>query len=138
MVAARTLVAFLAAFHVAFKDDLRVGRHLQRHRLAGRDLHRLAAQKTGEHELVDAGRQRRGGGIRHLLRVVDWLPIFYVLGAALIWATPSNQRIGDVAARSAAVRTKLVTVSRLDDATLPVVPWSPLTSSRRAPSPHRP
>jgi hypothetical protein len=37
----------------------------------------------------------------------------------------------------AVVRTKLVSVSRLDDATLPVVPWSALTSSRRAPSPRR-
>ena len=79
-----------------------------------------------------------GAFVRNLLRIVDWLPFFYVLGAAVIWATPSSQRIGDVAARSAVVRTKLVSVSRLDDAALPVVPWSALTSSRRAPSPRRP
>jgi len=79
-----------------------------------------------------------GAFVRNLLRIVDWLPFFYVLGAAVIWATPSSQRIGDVAARSAVVRTKLVSVSRLDDAALPVVPWSALTSSRRAPSPRQP
>ncbi|MCX6363889.1 MAG: RDD family protein [Actinobacteria bacterium] len=82
----------------------------------------------------DGARLGSGGAfVRNLLRVVDWLPLFYVLGAAVIWATPKNQRIGDLAARSAVVRTKLVTVSRLDDATLPVVPWSTVTSSRRAP-----
>jgi hypothetical protein len=31
------------------------------------------------------------------------------------------------------VRTKLVAVSKLDDGSLPVVPWSSLTSSRRSP-----
>jgi uncharacterized RDD family membrane protein YckC len=71
--------------------------------------------------------------VRNVLRIVDWLPLFYLLGAAVIWATPGNQRIGDLAARSAVVRTKLVAVSRLDDASLPVVPWSALTSSRRSP-----
>jgi uncharacterized RDD family membrane protein YckC len=84
---------------------------------------------------------RLGGGgafVRNLLRVVDWMPVFYVLGAATIWVTPRNQRVGDLAAHSAVVRTKLVSVSRLDDAALPVVPWSALTSSRRARSPRRP
>jgi len=87
----------------------------------------------------DGARLGSGGAfVRNLLRVVDWLPFFYVLGATVIWATPSNQRIGDIAARSTVVRTKLVAVGRLDDGSLPVVPWSPFTSSPRAPSPHRP
>ena len=70
--------------------------------------------------------------MRNLLRIVDWLPFFYGLGAAVIWATPRNQRIGDLAARSAVVRTKLVSVSRLDESELPIVPWSAVTPSRRA------
>jgi uncharacterized RDD family membrane protein YckC len=79
-----------------------------------------------------------GAFVRNLLRIVDWLPFYNLLGAAVIWATPGNQRIGDIAARSAVVRTKLVAVGRLDDGTLPIVPWSALTSSRRAPLPRRP
>ena len=81
------------------------------------------------------GAQLGAGGafVRTLLRIVDWLPFFYLLGAVVIWATRSNQRLGDLAARSVVVRIKLVTVSRLDDPTLPVVPWSAVTTSRRAP-----
>jgi len=84
---------------------------------------------------------RLGGGgafVRNLLRIVDWLPFCFLLGAAVIWATPKKQRIGDIAARTVVVRTKLMSVSRLDDAALAVVPWSAVTSSRRAPSPRRP
>ena len=73
-----------------------------------------------------------GAFVRNLLRIIDWLPLFYALGAALVWATPRNQRLGDLAARSAVVRTKLVAVSRLNEAKLPVVPWSTATRSRRA------
>jgi len=79
-----------------------------------------------------------GAFVRNLLRIVDWLPFYFLLGALLIWVTRKNQRLGDVAARSVVVRTKLVSVSRLDDAGLPVVPWSAVTSFRRAPSPRRP
>jgi uncharacterized RDD family membrane protein YckC len=79
-----------------------------------------------------------GALVRNLLRVVDWLPFFYVLGAAVVWITPGNQRLGDLAAHSAVVRTKLVSVHSLAAATLPVVPWSAVTSSRRAPSPRHP
>lgn len=79
-----------------------------------------------------------GAFVRNLLRILDWLPFFYLLGAGVIWATPKNQRLGDLAARSAVVRTKLVSLSRLDDGRLPVVPWSAVTSSRRAPPQQRP
>ena len=87
----------------------------------------------------DGGKLGAGGAfVRNLLRLVDWLPFLYVLGAAVIWVTPANQRVGDIAARSVVVRTKLVAVSRLEDGALPTVPWSAVTSSRRAPSPRRP
>jgi uncharacterized RDD family membrane protein YckC len=86
------------------------------------------------------GEKLRAGGafVRNLLRVVDWLPLFYVLGAAVIWATPRHQRLGDIAARSVVVRTKLVAVSRIEDGSLPVVPWAAVTSARHAPSLPRP
>jgi uncharacterized RDD family membrane protein YckC len=80
---------------------------------------------------------RLGGGgafVRNLLRIVDWLPFFYVLGAAVIWATPRNQRIGDVAARSVVVRAKLVSVNRIDDDALSIVPWAAVAPRSRAPS----
>jgi uncharacterized RDD family membrane protein YckC len=72
--------------------------------------------------------------VRNLLRIVDWLPFFYVLGAAVIWATPRNQRIGDVAARSVVVRAKLVSVNRIDDDALSIVPWAAVAPRSRAPS----
>jgi len=56
-------------------------------------------------------REQDGGGagagailIRTLLRIVDGLPIFYGLGAFVVLVTPSRQRIGDLAARTAVVR----------------------------------
>jgi uncharacterized RDD family membrane protein YckC len=86
----------------------------------------------------DGARLGAGGAfVRNLLRIVDWLPLFYALGAVLIWATPRSQRLGDLVARSAVVRTKLVTVGRLNEGTLPVVSWSSATTSRSAPSPPR-
>ncbi len=86
----------------------------------------------------DGARLGTGGAfVRNLLRIVDWLPFCYLLGAALVWATPGSRRIGDMAARSAVVRTKLVTVSKLDDGLLAVVPWSAAATSRHAPSPRR-
>lgn len=82
----------------------------------------------------DGARLGAGGAfVRNLLRLADWLPLFYALGAAAIWATPRNQRLGDLAARSVVVRTRLVSVSKLRDDALPVIAWSAVTSSRRAP-----
>jgi uncharacterized RDD family membrane protein YckC len=38
--------------------------------------------------------------IRNLLRVVDWLPVFYVLGAIAVARSSKRQRIGDLVART--------------------------------------
>ena len=38
--------------------------------------------------------------IRNLLRVVDVLPFFYILGMILIFSTLKNQRLGDMAAKT--------------------------------------
>lgn len=42
--------------------------------------------------------------VRNLLRVVDFLPAFYALGAVSILASGHNQRLGDLAGRTLVVR----------------------------------
>jgi uncharacterized RDD family membrane protein YckC len=66
--------------------------------------------------VVDAG----GGPItvgqaivRNLVRVVDFLPLYYAVGAIAIFASPRNQRLGDLAAGTVVVRERLAV--RLDD-----------------------
>lgn len=44
--------------------------------------------------------------IRNLLRLVDFLPFSYLVGAAAILATPRNQRLGDLAAGTLVVRER--------------------------------
>lgn len=43
--------------------------------------------------------------IRNLLRIVDSLPIFYVVGIVVAFLTDDNQRIGDVASNTVVVHT---------------------------------
>ena len=64
VVAEGALEAGLALLDVALEDDLGVGGHLEVDGRARRELDRLAAQEAGEHELADAGRQRRRRGVR--------------------------------------------------------------------------
>jgi uncharacterized RDD family membrane protein YckC len=42
--------------------------------------------------------------VRNLLRVIDALPFAYILGAILIWTSPSKQRLGDRVAHTVVVR----------------------------------
>src|SRR5438309_7014876 len=42
--------------------------------------------------------------VRNLIRVVDFLPVFYGVGFLLIILTPKNQRLGDLAAGTYVVR----------------------------------
>jgi uncharacterized RDD family membrane protein YckC len=42
--------------------------------------------------------------IRNLLRVVDWLPSFYLVGGAAVVLTGKNQRVGDLVADTIVVR----------------------------------
>lgn len=44
--------------------------------------------------------------LRNVLRFVDGLPVFYLVGIICIAATKENQRIGDLAARSTVVRSR--------------------------------
>ena len=43
--------------------------------------------------------------IRSLLRLVDWLPLAYILGILLIITTKKRQRIGDMVAKTVVVKT---------------------------------
>lgn len=43
--------------------------------------------------------------IRNLLRVVDMLPAFYLLGGVVAWFSPKTQRLGDLAASTIVIRT---------------------------------
>ena len=51
--------------------------------------------------------------IRNVIRVIDFLPTAYLLGATVILATPKNQRIGDVVAGTLVVRERRASVRAL-------------------------
>lgn len=44
--------------------------------------------------------------VRNVLRFVDFLPFFYLLGAILIWTSKSKQRLGDRLAKTVVVSKK--------------------------------
>jgi uncharacterized RDD family membrane protein YckC len=46
-----------------------------------------------------------GAAIRNLLRYIDWLPFFYLVGVVVIYLTDDDQRLGDVAADTLVVKT---------------------------------
>ena len=52
------------------------------------------------------GRPESAGAaaVRNVVRIVDWLPSFYLVGGASIVATARNQRLGDLAADTIVVR----------------------------------
>ena len=51
--------------------------------------------------------------IRNILRIIDGLPIFYLVGFIFVAVTPKNQRLGDFAAGTLVVRTPVVEPSGL-------------------------
>ncbi len=52
--------------------------------------------------------------IRNLLRVVDMLPLFYLVGGATAFLTPKAQRLGDVAANTVVIRIPQLSQPDLD------------------------
>ena len=63
--------------------------------------------------------------IRNTLRLIDFLPFAYVIGALLILATKRNQRLGDLAAGTLVVReTRAATVAPSVVAPRPAAPVS--------------
>jgi uncharacterized RDD family membrane protein YckC len=61
--------------------------------------------------------------VRTLLMAVDWLPACFALGALVIWLTPRNQRLGDLAARTVVTRTRRLSAGHLQGGRVPVAPW---------------
>jgi uncharacterized RDD family membrane protein YckC len=59
---------------------------------------RVVDETTLQH--LDFGRSL----VRNILRIIDWLPFFYLIGFILIATTEKKQRLGDMAARSIVVR----------------------------------
>ncbi len=41
--------------------------------------------------------------IRNIMRIIDFLPVFYLLGAISVWVTKKKQRIGDILAKTVVV-----------------------------------
>ena len=70
---------------------------------------RTPGKRLNGMRVVRAGGQPVGfvtSAIRNVLRVVDFLPFAYVIGATAILATAKNQRLGDVAAGTLVVRDR--------------------------------
>ena len=57
----------------------------------------------------------RASALRNLLRLVDMLPGLYLVGAIAIFATRSNQRLGDLAAGTIVVREPRAAARRRRD-----------------------
>ena len=49
---------------------------------------------------VDMGR----AFIRNILRIIDWLPFFYIVGFVLVESQPQKKRLGDTVARTIVVK----------------------------------
>jgi uncharacterized RDD family membrane protein YckC len=65
--------------------------------------------------------------IRNLLRLVDILPGFYVVGGIAVLASPRNQRLGDMAADTLVVRERRAVDERLAEQAAPAVLAAPET-----------
>ena len=54
--------------------------------------------------------------LRNLLRVIDFLPAVFIVGAASILLTKTNQRVGDITANTIVIRERLPHVDRAEHA----------------------
>jgi uncharacterized RDD family membrane protein YckC len=52
--------------------------------------------------------------LRNLLRFVDSLPVFYLVGGLVCWLSPKSQRLGDIAANTVVVRLPRIAKPDLD------------------------
>lgn len=67
--------------------------------LRGQTIGKMA---TGLYVMTEDGRQPSWGAIalRTILRLVDWLPVFYLVGFICAAVTPRHQRLGDLVAKT--------------------------------------
>jgi uncharacterized RDD family membrane protein YckC len=92
---------------------------------------RTVGKRVCDLRVVRADGRPIGAGasfMRNVLRAVDFLPAFYVVATIVVWLTPRNQRVGDLAARTVVVRPRTVSLGAVEAARLPVVPWPGETS----------
>jgi uncharacterized RDD family membrane protein YckC len=61
---------------------------------------------------------------RNLLRVVDWLPSFYLVGIVSVFASAKNQRLGDIVAGTVVMRERRGS-NRSPAAVVAPPPWQP-------------
>jgi uncharacterized RDD family membrane protein YckC len=60
--------------------------------------------------------------VRNLIRIVDFLPLFYGLGTVVMFVDPRSRRLGDLAAGTLVVREGApVTLASLTDTSTPVI-----------------
>ncbi len=57
----------------------------------------------------------RASLIRNLVRIIDYLPSYYILGALFIFFSSNDQRIGDLAARTVVVQYEFNSSGKLTD-----------------------
>ncbi|MEA3403771.1 MAG: RDD family protein [Armatimonadota bacterium] len=53
--------------------------------------------------------------VRNILRIADWLPIFYAAGVISLLVTARNQRLGDLAAGTMVVKERLAPMTELPE-----------------------
>lgn len=96
------VVAFLILFgYHTFFEVLASGR------TPGKRWTGLRVVRVGGHPVTFTA-----SAVRNVVRLVDWLPSGYVIGATAILVTPRNQRLGDIAAGTLVVRERLGAPSR--------------------------
>jgi uncharacterized RDD family membrane protein YckC len=95
-----TAVGFIGVFGVVFAYD--VAFEVLNH---GRTIGKAAA---GIRVVGDSGEPVRflASAIRNIVRIVDFLPIFYLVGSASIVATRHDQRLGDLAGGTVVARDR--------------------------------
>ena len=65
----------------------------------------LGKSAMGIKVVMEKGKMTYGASfIRNILRIIDFLPFIYILGFIVAVASKSNQRIGDLAARTFVVK----------------------------------
>lgn len=68
----------------------------------------------------------KGGVLRNILRIGDFLPFFYAVGLGVMLVTKNDQRLGDLAARTVVVREEKQKKKRRNEWVGPAIPTEQL------------